>query len=218
MRCRISDRWVRVIVVLFLCVAVASVVAVYQELHEFMTLQSRRNCLVLVHLALSQYQEQHGRLPALHSKENDAGVVESWRISIAPLLRSLRSQQSPGSGADPENWADVQRIFRGSDVGGCVMAVFHTRSVWSESNGQSAVDPAIDDDPVIAVFWPDANVEWRMPVDLVVHEGRVAFWTPEGEGMAIVSMEDVFLLRLSGQIDFLAGSTSTANMAHLLLE
>ncbi|MBL8819687.1 MAG: hypothetical protein JNL58_26920 [Planctomyces sp.] len=218
MRCRVSDRWVRVIVVLILCVAVATVVAAYLELHEFMTLQSRRNYLVLVHMALSQYQEQHGRLPALHSKEDDAGVVESWRMTIAPLLRSLRSQRSPGNAAVSEDWADVQRIFRGSDVGGCVMAVFHTHSVWSESNGQSAIDPAIDDDPVIAVFWPDANVEWGKPVDLVVHGERVAFWTPEGEGMAIVSMQDVFLLRLSGQIDFPGGSTSTAEMANLLVE
>ncbi len=218
MRCRISDRWVRVSLVLILCVAVATVIASYQQLREFMKLQSRRNCLVLVHMALSQYQEQHGRLPALHSSENDGGVVESWRISIAPLLRTLRSQRSPGSGGDSEDWADVQRIFRGSDVGGCVMAVFHTRSVWSESNHQSAVDPAIDDDPVIAVFWPDANIEWSKPVDLVVHGQRVAFWTPEGEGLAIASMRDVFLLRLSGQIDFLGGSTSTEKMANLLVE
>lgn len=137
-------------------------------------LSSSHGHLFKLALALLEYQERHGHLPAAAT-----GLPpHSWRVAILPnffepALYQRYDLSSPWN--SPANLAvaadDIQKIYCWPDPSkhgtASYLAVIGPNTLWP-AQGDMRVDESSD--RILLVEWPESTISWTEPKDLTVAE------------------------------------------------
>ncbi|MGD9857378.1 MAG: DUF1559 domain-containing protein [Planctomycetaceae bacterium] len=196
---------------------------------NFLKLQSRRNQLVALRLAIHSYHDGFGCFPPAVVYDEAASPMHSWRVLILPFLAEYLGEEEAQVREDliryrfNEAWNSPHnaKLFQGTRIDGAFpyLAVVGDRTIWPRNGAVSLKDIADGTSRTMMVLeLAESDVRFTEPRDVRLMGGSLILPKRDGTQETVAFNTRRFVALCDGSITHLPTSNESAAIPQEVIE